>query len=190
MKFYTYAYLREDKTPYYIGKGSNGRIYAKQYRVVPPPSDRTRIIYLKQNLTEEESFRHEVYLITLYGRKDLGNGILHNRTDGGDGSSNPSQEVRDKQSAASKGHKRTPEANAKRSATLKGRKRKPHSPEHRAKQSAALKGRKQSPDHITKRSAAKKRNHSEKKNRECANTQTGTSSSDTALFLCYNKNNQ
>jgi hypothetical protein len=184
MKFYTYAYLREDKTPYYIGKGSNGRIYAKQDRVVPPPSDKSRIIYLKQNLSEEEAFRHEVYLIALYGRKDLGTGILHNRTDGGDGSSNPSQETRDKISAANKQTKRTPESNAKRSAALKGKKRNPLSPEHRAKQSAALKGRKHSPDHIAKRSASKKRNHAEKKNRECANTQTGTGSLDTALFLC------
>jgi hypothetical protein len=52
-----------------------------------PPKDKSRIIFLKQNLTEEEAFRHEIYMIAVFGRKDLGTGILHNRTDGGDGSS-------------------------------------------------------------------------------------------------------
>ena len=85
--YYTYAYLREDKTPYYIGKGKNKRAYSKRDRVVPlPPKD--RILILKQNLTEEEAFKHEIYMIAIFGRKDLGTGILRNLTDGGDGASN------------------------------------------------------------------------------------------------------
>lgn len=85
--YYTYAYLREDKTPYYIGKGKNNRAYKKGNRVVlPPPKD--RILILKQNLTEEEAFKHEKYMIAIFGRKDLGTGILRNLTDGGEGSSN------------------------------------------------------------------------------------------------------
>ena len=86
MHYYTYAYLREDKTPYYIGKGQGKRIYSKS-RIIKPPKDKSRIIFLKQNLTEEEAFKHEIYMIVIFGRKDLGTGILHNRTDGGDGAS-------------------------------------------------------------------------------------------------------
>jgi len=85
MYYYTYAYLREDKTPYYIGKGSSRRIYEKHSRVCAPPKDISRIIFLKKNLTEEEAFKHEIYMISVFGRKDLGTGILHNRTNGGEG---------------------------------------------------------------------------------------------------------
>jgi hypothetical protein len=87
MNYYTYAYLREDQTPYYIGKGKRNRIYSTCKRV-KPPKDKSRIIFLKQNLTEEEAFKHEIYMIAVFGRKDLGTGILHNMTDGGDGISN------------------------------------------------------------------------------------------------------
>jgi len=92
-RFYTYAYLREDKTPYYIGKGTGDRIYSTNKRI-KPPKDKSRIIYLKQNLTEEEAFRHEIYMIDVFGRKDLGTGILYNMTNGGDGTSGwvPSEE--------------------------------------------------------------------------------------------------
>ena len=104
-KFYTYAYLREDKTPYYIGKGAGDRAHHKGKRCVKPPKDKSRIIVLKHNLTEEEAFWHEIYMIAVFGRKDLGTGILHNRTDGGEGSSGAimSEESRKKMSEAKKG---------------------------------------------------------------------------------------
>jgi hypothetical protein len=86
MEYYTYAYLREDGTPYYIGKGKGKRIHSKQ-KITKPPKDKSKIIFLKQNLTEEESFKHEIYMIGVFGRKDLGTGILRNRTNGGDGAS-------------------------------------------------------------------------------------------------------
>jgi hypothetical protein len=86
-RFYTYAYLREDRTPYYIGKGKGNRAFIKNRKGAKSPKDITRIIFLKQNITEEEAFEHEKYMIAVFGRKDLGTGILHNRTDGGEGSS-------------------------------------------------------------------------------------------------------
>jgi hypothetical protein len=97
-RFYTYAYLREDGTPYYIGKGKDDRCFIKgKKESVSPPKDKCRIIFLKQNLTEEEAFKHEIYMIAVFGRKDLGTGILRNLTDGGDGVSGyiPSESVRE-----------------------------------------------------------------------------------------------
>jgi hypothetical protein len=82
MEYYTYAYLREDKTPWYIGKGKDRRAYKKHDFFSPPPIE--RILILKKNLTEKEAFKHEKYMIAVFGRKDLGTGILRNKTDGGD----------------------------------------------------------------------------------------------------------
>lgn len=122
MKYYTYAYLREDSTPYYIGKGEKNRIYKKGRREVQPPKDKSRIIFLKQNLTEEEAFRHEIYMIGLFGRKDLGTGILRNRTNGGEGSSGAvrSDEYRTNISKIQKeNHKNNPHKNPMFNAEVK-----------------------------------------------------------------------
>ena len=106
-KYYTYAYLREDRTPYYIGKGEKNRIYKKHQKGISVPKDKSRIIFLKQNLTEEDSFKHEVYMIAILGRKDLGTGILRNRTNGGEGHSGyiVSEECRKKRSLFNKDRK-------------------------------------------------------------------------------------
>jgi hypothetical protein len=83
--FYTYAYLRENKTPYYIGKGRNNRAYASHGKIPVPPRD--KILFLKTNLSEKQAILHEIYMIFVFGRKDLGTGILLNLTDGGEGTS-------------------------------------------------------------------------------------------------------
>ena len=85
--YYTYAYLREDGTPYYIGKGKGYRAYQGNRKSTNPPKDKRKIIFLKQNLTEEEAFKHEVYMIAIFGRKDNNSGILRNLTNGGEGTS-------------------------------------------------------------------------------------------------------
>ena len=103
--YYTYAYLREDGTPYYVGKGKGDRAYRKVGKPCVTPKDKSKIIYLKTNLTEEQSFNHERYMIFILGRKDLGTGILLNKSDGGEGASGciPSEETRRKRSAKMKG---------------------------------------------------------------------------------------
>jgi hypothetical protein len=82
--YYTYAYLRKDGTPYYIGKGKKTRAYDKTH-CVKVPSDKKRILILKKNLTEKEAYKHERYMIAVLGRKDNGTGILRNVTNGGEG---------------------------------------------------------------------------------------------------------
>ena len=83
-KYYVYAYLREDLTPYYIGKGSGKRAWTST-RVTSKPADPSRICILQNNLTEQEALDIEIKLIAHYGRKDNGTGILRNLTNGGDG---------------------------------------------------------------------------------------------------------
>ena len=95
-EYYTYAYLREDGTPYYIGKGKGKRAYWRKINDRVPAPEKSRILILKSNLNEEESFKHEIYMISIFGRKDLGTGILINLTDGGEGRANMSIECREK----------------------------------------------------------------------------------------------
>jgi hypothetical protein len=85
--YYTYAYLREDRTPYYIGKGSGGRAYQKHIRNNRQnlvPKNKNQILILKKFELEDDAYKHEQYLIALYGRKCDG-GILVNMVHGGKG---------------------------------------------------------------------------------------------------------
>ena len=174
MHYYTYAYLREDKTPYYIGKGTGNRIYSTNRKGLKPPKDKSRIIYLKQNLTEEEAFRHEIYMIDVFGRKDLGTGILHNMTDGGEGASGAlrSKEYRRKMSEANKNP--SEETRRKMSEAQKG---KPVSEETRRKISEAHKGKTHSEETKRKISEASK-NPSEETRRKLSEVNKGKTRSE------------
>lgn len=104
---YTYAYLREDRTPYYIGRGKGNRAFQKSHNVKVPPKE--RILFLKTDLTFSESIDHERYMIAVLGRKDLGTGILRNVTNGGEGMEGwvPSAETRARMSRSQTGSKAT-----------------------------------------------------------------------------------
>ena len=149
---YVYAYLRnktskngEIGSPYYIGKGSNRRAWAKH--TVPIPKNQNLIVIVAFNLTDLGACAIERRLIKWYGRQDIGTGILHNRTDGGDGIGNwytndvisirasscpvdfkpgrmpPTAESRAKISASNKGKIMSAETRTKQSIAALGRKR-------------------------------------------------------------------
>jgi hypothetical protein len=107
--FYTYLWLREDGTPYYVGKGKGNRGFTSDMHKVKCPSDRVRIIVQEWD-TERDAFEAEKLLIAIYGRANLGTGCLRNLTDGGD------------QPPSRKGATHTEEANQKNREAHLGRK--------------------------------------------------------------------
>lgn len=124
MQYYVYQYIREDGTPYYIGKGKDKRAWTPHKRsngANITPKDDTRIQILRMDLTEAEAFDLEKELIGKYGLKETG-GLLVNMTSGGQGQS-PSLELR-----------------ALISEKLTGRKKPPRTEEHRKNLSKSCSG--------------------------------------------------
>jgi hypothetical protein len=85
--FYVYAFLRDDLTPYYIGKGKGNRAFVTSGRAIPSPQNPTHVVILACNLTEAGAFTLEQTLIRCFGRSKTNSGILHNLTEGGEGTS-------------------------------------------------------------------------------------------------------
>ena len=156
--YYTYAYLREDRTPYYIGRGSGRRAFKNHRHIPVPPKD--RVLFLKTGLTFSESVYHERYMIAVLGRKDLGTGILRNLTDGGEGTQNLSPSARQKIAEANLGRRLSEETKAKIAKAAQNMSEETkakiaeasrnRSPETRAKLSAAGKARRLTPEHRAK----------------------------------------
>ena len=159
-KFYVYMYLREDGTPYYIGKGKDRRAWTDFGRPCKIPSDPDRIVLFMSDIDEAEALALEECLIIQYGRIDIGTGKLYNKTNGGEGISGYRHTDETKR-RMSKSHTGVPKSQSHRDniywATvgennpMHGRL---HTDETRAKMSAAHTGTTKSPETRSKMSAA------------------------------------
>jgi DNA-binding CsgD family transcriptional regulator len=137
-KYYVYAHVNaKSGVVFYIGKGTRDRAkslcrrsdrwhnYVKKYGYF--------ILYLDENISQDESFMKEVYYIKYFGRKDYHTGSLINMSDGGVGGNNNkgrvfSDEWKRKLSESQKG----------RIGTWRGKK---HSEETKKKMSQSQKGK-------------------------------------------------
>ena len=129
MSFYVYVLLDSSKPgkfsysgynftyePFYIGKGSGDRIKNTIYDKSPFKSNKIKklkrygkkiiSLKIKEDLTLNEAYDLEIFLIKEIGRRDINNGTLVNLTDGGEGrlNSEHSEETKIKISKSKKGN--------------------------------------------------------------------------------------
>lgn len=149
--YYVYAFLRNDGSPYYIGKGRNTRAFQNSGRAVSMPSNRKLIVFLETNLTNVGALALERRMIRWYGKKIDNTGILRNISDGGDG--NPG--LSHSNHTINKFKKRIP--------WNKGIKTGPQNPIHTEKAASARKGKLRGPykgnSHYTNKSIAYQHKH-------------------------------
>jgi len=153
---YVYEHIRLDSNKvFYLGIGSDNiykRANEKTRRnniwknITKKTAYKVNILF--DNLSYEEAKIKEIELIKKYGRIDLGNGILCNMTDGGDGTINKiyTKEYRQKLSLAAK--KRDNKINYLK--MIEARKNYIITEDHKKNLSTAAKNKKLSKDHILK----------------------------------------
>jgi len=161
MDYYIYEHWRPDtNTCFYVGKGTARRAWVMSNRNPHHKAIQSKLTamgfsvdvrIIVSKLTEEAAFLVERDRIAFYGRENLSN-----MTDGGEGTSNPSEEIRKKMSESAKGKKVSDEHRKNLSVSASKRKIGPHSEEHRAKIGAAVKGRVFSEEHKRKLSESNK----------------------------------
>ncbi len=140
------VHLNEAYTEYDKKRVKGGDFRCCKIRKIKKEIDKDPIFMkIEENLSEQQSFDLEIFLINLIGRYDLGEGPLTNLTDGGDGGS---------------GYKHTEETKIKISNIHKGKKRKPFSEEWK---------RNMSKNHV----GFKDKKHSEKSKRKNSNSNKG-----------------
>ena len=157
-QFYVYMYLREDGTPYYIGKGSKNRAWNNNGRKWKHPEDTSRIKIHTDNLTEDQALSLEIELIAEYGRKDNDTGILRNLTDGGEGTAGRvhTEDTKNKISQSHVGKALSEVHKRKLSESKIGKSMGPQSEDHRKRIGEANKGKVRSEDAKRKMSDANK----------------------------------
>jgi hypothetical protein len=174
--YYTYAYLREDKTPYYIGRGKHHSSYkyhrmSQKHTCGIPPQERRLI--LKDNLSKEQAIKHEEYMISLFGLVWDKTGVLRNHVKDSRGGSNKgrklSEETKKRMSLAMKKrwdsgiYDNDEYRNKISESNRKNPRVKNHSEETKEKQRKASTGRLQSDETKKKRSESIKKWWAEKK---------------------------
>lgn len=149
-----YVYLHRKATTdevFYIGKGKDDRAYdmgtdrSNHWNSVVKKYGRT-VVFVQTGLQEWYAHELEMDLIAYHGRKDIGLGLLINKTDGGEGTSGYvyTQEDLKRMSDSHKGNVASDETRAKMSASM--------TPERRAMLSAINKGKTLPPERVAKMS--------------------------------------
>ncbi|HWA68862.1 MAG TPA: NUMOD3 domain-containing DNA-binding protein [Rhizomicrobium sp.] len=172
--YYVYVLFRPwNGQPFYVGKGKGERWLQHEAAINRHPNKwimgvikKSRKLGLaiprvkvREALSEYEALQTEIALIAAMGRKHTG-GPLFNLTDGGEGFSNPSLEIRQKLIASQKRRFRGEDAKTqaalktklawqdpeKRKRMMEARGKQVHSPETRAKIAKASASRKHTPE--------------------------------------------